>query len=210
MSTDRKAQRTLELTALAVACALAAGAAELSAQGHLVTLGGQTNQGLIAVQPRSGAPGTLLRLAPQGLPPNTAVQVMMGALRSGFEVVATLDTDPTGRIGGRDTVTIRVPSWVTDDRAYLVMLTDIHYSPLAAADLFHPTRADGTLVRRGIVKADPSGCMTLIGEGGELYVLTGETRLLQPEADMVVKGTVVKPGACGQATTIELRSAHPR
>ena len=156
MSRDRSFRGRLALPALALACALS-GAAELSAQGHLVTLGGAINRGAMSVAPRAGAAGTIVRLVPQGLPPNTPVQIMMGALRSGFEVVQTISTDDAGKIGGRDTVYVTVPAWVQTDRAYLLMLTDTNYNPLAAADVFNPTKADGTLQRRGAVKQDISG-----------------------------------------------------
>ena len=207
MSIDRRARRGLALSTAALAFALFAGGADLSAQGHLVTLGGSVNHGAMSVFPRSGAPGTTFKMAPQGLPPNTPVQIMMGALRSGFEVVQTITTDDSGRLGGRDTIVVTVPSWVETDKAYLVMLTDTNYNPLAAADMFHPTKPDGSLVRRGMLKQDPSGCTVLTSEGGEIYMLTGDKTQLMMNKEMVVHGKVVPTGACGNVTTIDVRTA---
>lgn len=206
MSIASTLRRGLAPSALALAAALAA-APGLSAQGHLVSLGGEINHGSLSVEPRYGTVGTEFKIVPHNLPPNTDVQVMLGALRAGFEVVKTLRTDDRGLLSGRDTITITVPDWVTNDRAYLVMLTDTNYNPLAQADMFHPTKADGMIVRRGLVKLDPTGCRFLTAEGGEQYALEGDTSMLMLGKEMLVKGKVVPAGQCGPFTTIELRAA---
>jgi hypothetical protein len=127
----------------------------------------------------------------------------------GFEVVATPMTDGNGRFDGRDTIAITVPDWVQTNRSYLVMLTDINYKPLAAADMFHPTDANGGLSRRGTVKLDDPKCPTLTGQGGELYFLTGDISALQGGADVVIKGRVTGPTPCGETTTIAVESFKP-
>jgi hypothetical protein len=185
--------------------AVAAGPSHLSAQGHLVSLGGEINHGSLSVSPRWGVNGSTFKIAPKALPPNTDVQIMMGALHDGFEVVKVMRTDESGRLASHDTLEITVPDWVRPDRPYLVMLTDMEYNPLAQADMFHPTRPDGTLVRRGTVKVDPSGCRLLMGEDGEEYILTGDLSGLMPEKEMLVAGRVTQPTACGTFTTISVQ-----
>ena len=205
--------RRLAISTVALAAALLAGGADLAAQrtsGHAVVLGGEINPGTSSVLTRSGATGAEVKVLAQGLPPNTAVQVMMGALRDGFEVVQTLSTDDQGHINGRDTATFKVPEWVKNDRPYLVMISDLQYNPLAAADMFHPTALDGSVVRRGTIKIEDPSCPTLIAtEGAEIYFLVGDTSVLMPGKEMVVKGRVSDTTRCGNTTTIEVTSAEP-
>jgi hypothetical protein len=195
---------------LALSFALVAGASHASAQsGHLVQIGYNQNPGLSMVSPRSGTIGSTIKIGTKSLPPNTAVQIMIGALMDGFEVVATPMTDGNGLFDGRDTVEITVPDWVQTNRSYLVMLTDLQYNPLAAADMFHPTDANGGLSRRGTVKFDDPKCPTLTGQGGELYFLTGDTSGLTGGADVVIKGQVTDYTPCGKTTTIKVLSYKP-
>ena len=204
--------RRLAISTVALAAALLAGGADLSAQrtsGHAVVLGGEINPGTSSVLTRSGATGAEVKVLAQGLPANTNIQIMMGALRDGFEVVQTLSTDDQGHINGRDTVTFKVPDWVKNDRAYLVMISDLQYNPLAAADMFHPTAPDGALVRRGTIKIEDPSCPTLTAEGAEIYFLVGDISALTPGKEMVVKGRVSDTTRCGNTTTIEVTSAEP-
>ena len=189
---------------------LAGGAAQASAQaGHLVQIGYNQNPGLSMVSPHSGTIGSTIKIGTKSLPPNTAVQVMIGALMDGFEVVATPMTDANGLFNGRETIEITVPDWVKTNRSYLVMLTDLQYKPLAASDMFHPTDANGGLSRRGTVKFDDPKCPTLTGQGGELYFLSGDTSGLRGGADVIIKGKVSEPTPCGQTTTIRVESFQP-
>jgi hypothetical protein len=209
---SRTRGRRLALPTMALTFALLGGALDLSAQhtsGHLVVLGGETNPGTVSVSPRHGVVGTELKLVPKGLPANATVQIMMGALRDGFEVVQTAPTDESGRIRGQDTVRIAVPEWVKNDRPYLVMITDPSYNPLAAADMFHPTSAEGTLTRRGTITYPDPSCPMLTAEGGEIYFLVGEPSLLPAGKDWVLKGWVAEPGRCGNVTTIHVTTAGP-
>ena len=207
MSIHRWARRGLAVSAFALGCAFAAGHSRLSAQGHLVSLGGEINHGALSVEPRFGTNGSTFKIAPHALPPNIDVQVMMGALHDGFEVVQVLHTDDRGRLAGQDTVEVKVPDWVRPDRPYLVMISDMQYNPLAQADMFHPTRPDGTVIRRGTVKIDPSGCRLLVAEGGDEYILTGDVSGLMPEKEMLVSGVVTQPGSCGTFTTISVQKS---
>ncbi|MSR35864.1 MAG: hypothetical protein EXR95_04345 [Gemmatimonadetes bacterium] len=210
--TARTRDRRLALPTLALTFALLGGALDLSAQhtsGHLVVLGGEATAGSVSVSPRHGVVGTELKLVPKGLPANAAVQIMMGALRDGFEVVQTASTDDGGRIRRQDTVRIVVPDWVKNDRPYLVMITDPSYNPLAAADMFHPTSADGMLQRRGTITYQDPTCPMLTAEGGEIYFLVGDPSLLPAGKDWILKGWVAQPGRCVNVTTIHVTNAGP-
>jgi hypothetical protein len=183
---------------------LAGGAAALSAQGHLVTAGDDVLTGSATVSPRNGAPGTVIKVAPHGLPPNTEVQIMLGELDA-WEVLQTLATDDRGRIAGSDTVSLTVPDWVKNDRAYLVMLTTPNYKPLVAADMFHPTDQNGVVKRKGTVKLDDPSCPMLTGQLDEIYVLVGDTNDLRGGERVMVEGPIVASNRCGGVTTIDMK-----
>jgi hypothetical protein len=204
--------RRLAIPTVALTFALLAGGADLSAQrssGHAVVLGGEIHPGTSSVITRSGPSGAEIKVLARGLPASTQVQIMMGALRDGFEIVQTVATDTDGRINGRDTVSLTVPDWVKNDRAYLVMITDLQYNPLASADMFHPTAADGVVTRRGTIKVEDPRCPTLTAEGAEIYFLVGDLSLLKAGQEMVVKGKVTDDQRCGNTTTIEVTQAQP-
>jgi hypothetical protein len=186
---------------------LVGGAAALSAQGHLVRTGDDVLTGAATVSPRNGAPGTIIKVAPHGLPPNTLVQIMLGELDA-WEVLQTLATDDRGRIAGLDTVSLTVPDWVKNDRAYLVMLTTPEYRPLVAADMFHPTDQNGNVRRKGTVKLDDPSCPMLTAELDEIYLLVGDTSALRGGERVVVEGPIVAPGRCGKVTTIDVRKSR--
>lgn len=210
IATSARSRRAhLGTFALAVAM-LAGGTSQASAQwGHRVQIGGNQNPGTTTVSPRSAAKGAPVNVAIRDLPPGTPVQIMIGALQDGFEVVSTFVTDDNGRMNGRDTVAVTVPDWVKTDRSYLVMLTDTSYRPLAAADVFHPTDPTGGLSRRGTVKWEDPRCPTLTGPSGEMYFLVGETKGLPAGEDVVLKGKVTEVTPCGPTTTIRVESFHP-
>ena len=74
--------------------------------------------------------------------------------------------------------------------------------------MVHPTDARGLLTRKGAVKRESEGgCLTLTGESGELYFLTGETDALRAGSDARVEGRPVQSSRCGVGTTIEVQSA---
>ena len=190
----------------ASAICLAFSAANLSAQGHLVRTGGLSTPGAATVSPHSAAPGASFKLASEGLPPNTQVQIMMGALQSGFEVVKTLMTDERGRIEGADSVSLTVPAWVKNDRPYVVMVTDVYYNPLAAADMLHPTDNANVVKRTGAITLEDPTCPMLTGQAGEIYFLVGDPALLRAAERVAVEGVIVSNSRCGGATTIQVKS----
>src|SRR5687767_11255876 len=220
--------RRLSIPKAFLACALLVGGAELSAQtgtaahrdtdrppgpstgaGHRVVSGGTLYSGLTTVITRSGPTGSVMTVHAQQLPPDRDIQIMMGALRDGFEIVQTTRTDDMGRVQGQDSIRITVPDWVRFDRPYLVMITDLQYHPLAAADMFHPTTPEGVLSRTGVVKLEDPKCPVLVADGSdEWYVLVGNTARLIAGEKMAVRGKVVPAGQCGQMTTIEVQETR--
>ena len=177
--------------------------------GHAVLVGGHAATGIATVVTNHGRPGATLRVATKQLPQATEAQISLGAVRDGFEVVKTGFVDMGGRFNGRDTVEVTIPDWVRNDRPYLLMVTDLSYNPFAPAEMVHPTDARGMIRRTGIVKREPTGgCLTLTGEGGELYFLTGDTGSLASGADARIEGRPLQNTRCGVGTTIEVRSTR--
>jgi hypothetical protein len=91
----------------------APGAAKLAAQGgHRTVVGLMPMNGSTTLATRSAAAGTKIWIRTANLPARTDVQIMMGALRDGFEVIATRATDEAGKIQGMDSLQVEVPQWV--------------------------------------------------------------------------------------------------
>ena len=190
---------------LAVA-ALAVGAQGLTAQGgHGVAVGGAPSTSAATVKPRSAAAGETVWIQTAYLPPGRAVQFMMGALRDGFEVLSTQMTDERGKVGGADSIAIKVPTWVTRDKPYLMIVTDEYYNPLGVADMFHPTDRNGVLVRTGKFLSEVPSCPSLTGDSDEIYYLTGDTSSLKPGDRVKITGRVLPAGPCGKGTTIAVQ-----
>ncbi len=214
MTTHRPARAFREvpraaLAALLATALIAGGGTPASAQhptaGHRVAVGGDRLVGVTTVSPSNGPPGTVVAVRAQSLPPGTPVQVMIGALQSGFEVVAITVTDEAGNLSNADSVGITLPDWVQSDRSYLFMVTDRSYHPLAAADVFHPTDANGMVQRAGRIMYEPTDCPALTNQAEELYFLAGDPGEVKPGEEVVVEGPIVKSEVCGPGVTIDVR-----
>jgi hypothetical protein len=190
--------------ALAVSALLGGG---LMAQGgHTVPVGGVSTTSSTSVNPRSAKPGEIVWVQTAYLPPATPIQFMVGALRDGFEVVVMKTTDGTGKIDGTDSLQVKVPDWVTWDKPYLMIVTDQQYNPLGSADMFHPTDAQGNILRTGTVQQDPmGGCPFLKGAADEIYFLAGDVKALHLGERVRIVGHVLKDGPCGKGLTLELK-----
>lgn len=213
MSTGTQARRRGGRTSILALGALAASAlavAPAAAQhppgaAYDVLFGPTGPLGAPLTSPGFGPVGSLIALTPKDLPANKPVQLMIGAVRSGFEVVAETVTDSEGRIGGSETPSLEVPDWVETDRAYLVIVADRDYQPLDRADFFHPTAADGTLSRTGRIAGH--GTCTLLVNDQRRYVLVGDTGgWTEGPAEVVVTGTAEPAGSCGDGIAIRVRS----
>lgn len=197
----------LLLTPLALAVI---GAADASAQGHRVPVGNTEQPGTTTVTPGNAAVGEIVWIRTAYLPPATPVQFMLGALRDGFEIVVTRMTDDRGRIDGLDSLQVTVPEWVSTDRPYLLIVTDTDYNPLGAADMFHPTDANGVLQRVGQVTLAAQGCPVLTGEADEVYFLVGDTSGLANGDRVSIVGRAVDSSTCGAGTTIEIQKLEKK
>jgi lipoprotein-anchoring transpeptidase ErfK/SrfK/LysM repeat protein len=71
--------------------------------------------GAVEIAPRSGPPGTLVRLSASGLPPQSAVRLLAGPGASDLDPFERLRTDAAGRV----TATALVPEWAVDARRLL-------------------------------------------------------------------------------------------
>lgn len=203
----RRIASTAVLLPLALAL-LGADRSELSAQ-HRVQVGADRPAGITTVTPHSGPVGSVIAVQARSLPAGVPVQIMIGALRSGFEVVAAAVSDEEGVLAGsglaeRGTFPVTVPEWVQNDRSYLLILTDREYNPLAVADVFHPTDANGWVLRKGRISNLETECPTLTNESDELYFLGGDTGALAVGDEVVVEGTIGDSELCGPGTTIDV------
>ena len=156
--------------------------------------------------PRSGAPGTEVAVETRDLPALTPVYLGMGATRSSFEVLRQLVTSERGEMSA----VVEVPDWATADRTHYFVLVDVYFRPLAVSAAFHVTEPDGTLRRRGRITDAAAGCLTLseVGEGEELYVLTGDVQELTLGDEVLVEGTLGESPGCGQGTALHVTRAE--
>lgn len=152
--------------------------------------------------PASGAPGTEVSVETRDLPALTPVYLGMGATRSSFEVLRQLVTSELGEMSA----VVEVPDWATADRTHYFVLVDVYFRPLAVSAAFHVTEPDGTLRRRGAIADDGGGCTTLreVGEGEELYVLTGDVQDLTLGDEILVEATLGESPGCGQGTVLQV------
>ena len=211
MSDPSNRRRLLSRAALytPLVLGLLAGAQGASAQGgHRTVVGLMPMPGSTTLGTRSGPVGSKIWIRTANLPASTEVQIMLGALRDGFEVVTTRMTDDRGKFGGMDSIQVEVPSWVKPDRPYLMIVTDTNYNPLGSADMFHPTDGTGTLMRAGRVSLQQTGCPVLTGDAEEVYYLTGISAGLQAGDRIKVVGHPVESGTCGKGTTIEVQKVE--
>lgn len=214
----RRVFRSLALLGpLALAAGFAA-TAEVAAQdarvGHRVRVGTERPSGSVTVTPHSGAAGTVIAVRGEQLPPGLPVQIMIGAIRSGFEVVGAAVSDEAGQLAGSSisepgTFPVTIPEWVERDRSYLLILTDRNYNPLAVADVFYPTDAQGMVLRKGRFQQEESACQTLVNDQEEVYFLLGNLGRLKDGDEVTVEGRMITSEACGPGPTIEVARVEP-
>ena len=213
--------RRSRLLALLVSLSASGGllaAADLDAQdsrvGHRVRVGTDRPAGAVTVTPHSGAAGTVIAVKGEKLPPGMPIQIMIGAIRSGFEVVAAAVSDDAGNLAGSSisapgTFPVTIPEWVQRDRSYLLILTDRQYNPLAVADVFYPTDAQGNVERTGRVTYDDGSCPTLTNDQDEVYFLEGGVQSIGVGDQVVVEGRMVTSESCGPGPTIQVARVAP-
>ena len=122
------------------------------------------------IDPKSGPPGTVVRVNTQDMPVITPIRVGIGAARVGFEAFQEL---MTGNEGDFD-VTVTVPDWASWDRVHVFIVFDIYFRPIALSDAFHVTNEEGLVRRTGRVTQREDGCSILLDIDGVQYALRGD------------------------------------
>ena len=154
--------------------------------------------------PTSGAPGTRVRVETAGLPAITPVVITMAGTRSGFEVIAQVMTDPTGRI----VETVEIPEWAAFDRSHAFVVMDFYFRPIAYSELFIVTNPAGQVRREGELGEESPGCLVLRAEDG-VYTLVGETQGLRPGTEAVIEGALAGADSCRPGPAIRV-AGRPR
>ncbi len=152
------------------------------------------------ISPQSGARGTLVTVSAIHLPAITPVQIGIGAIGTGFEVLHQLMTSPEGAI----TDTVRVPAWVTRDRSHVFIVFDIYFRPISMSGPFHVTDRNGLFSRAGRISRRDSVCTTLVAEDDQVYSLEGDLRGLQPDDEVIVEGALAETSGCDEGTAMDV------
>jgi len=152
------------------------------------------------ISPRSGSRGTDVTVSAIHLPAITPVQIGIGAIGTGFEVLEQLMTSPEGEI----THTVQVPQWVTMDRSHVFIVFDIYFRPLSMSDPFHVTDRNGLMSRSGRISRRDARCTTLLGDDDQLYALEGDVRGLRTDDEVVIEGALAAESGCDQGTAVDV------
>jgi hypothetical protein len=155
-----------------------------------------------SVSPRGGVAGTEVRVAMRRLPPNMGAVVGFGGIGSPHEILAHTESDADGNFA----VTVRVPSWVERDRAYLFYWGPGDMRPAGFSEPFVITGPDGVVRIGGSLGAGADGCRTLQGEHEAVYALSGEVGRTPDGTRVVVEATIAEAPSCGDRTTLVVRS----
>ncbi len=206
--TIRRRRGPVRVPALLAAGLLAALAAPVAAQhpgGGGVYILKDTLGDVVTTRPATALPGKTFKFEPARLPANTTVQLMMGAVGEGFEVVKTVTTDKDGLVKGSTAFDLTVPAWIKRDRSYLVMAEDMDFKPLAPAVVFNATDPQGGLKRRGKVVVG-SRCVILFDELGARYPLSGDLEGLKTGDEIIVDGAIDRAFSenCGSGIPIRI------
>lgn len=203
--TKRTRHHTVHGTALAWAFLALVGASPAEAQSLAAS---DVNMGTIdrrieRISPKSGAPGTAVRVDTQDMPVITPIRVGIGAARTGFEAFQELLTGDEGEFD----VTVEVPAWAVWDRVHVFIVFDIYFRPIALSDAFHVTDERGMVRRTGRIERRSPECTVMRDIDGVQYALTGDPALLGelPAATVVVlDGRMVDTEACGFRNVLEV------
>ncbi len=158
------------------------------------------------MNPNSGPNGTRLTIGVDSLGPMNALRIGIGATGSGFEEVGQVLSDMDGRIS----LDLTVPQWPRPDRAYLVIVFDLYFRPLAFSDPFHVTGPNGIVERQGELTATGTSCVPFSDRDGFSYKLTGDTGDFRPGQEVIVEGTIADASVCRDPNTIQVTRIRPR
>lgn len=152
------------------------------------------------LSPTSGPPGTVVTVRGSFLPAITPVQVALGGTQSGFEALRLVLTN---RAGEMEEV-VEIPDWAKRDRAHRFIIFDAYFSPLSASPLFHVTDENGLLVRQGAIAEVQGGCVILLGDDEERYILVDAGPGLAVGDGVIVEGRFTSSGPCGEGLALQV------
>lgn len=163
--------------------------AAVPASGQSVAGGVDSTQGSLRhiqeVEPRSGPPGTEVRIYTQNMPPQGKVLVGVGAIGVGFEVLSEGIQGQWGDV----TASLRIPESATHDRPLRIIFLNGLFSPVGLSDAFHVTDRQGVIRRTGRIRRGEGACsLVLEGTHGESYGLTGSLEGVEEGAWVGVEG----------------------
>jgi len=151
-----------------------------------------------SVEPRTGPPGTEVKVYTENLPLQAKIHVGVGAMRAGFEALA----EGTQEMWGEVSATVRIPDYATWERPLVFIVFNGIFSPIGISDPFHVTNEEGLVQRAGRITDEGLGCVTLRDGDQYMYALTGDLGDLKPGDEVVVEGTVTVDGPCEGADQI--------
>jgi hypothetical protein len=156
------------------------------------------------IDPKSGPPGTVVRVNTEDMPVITPIRVGIGAARVGFEAFQELMTGNEGEFD----VTVTVPEWASWERVHVFIVFDIYFRPIALSDAFHVTNQDGLVRRIGRVSHRDDGCSILLDIDGVQYALVGDGGLvpeIEPNTTVTLEARVVADQTtCGLRNVLEV------
>lgn len=157
------------------------------------------------IYPKSGPPGTVVRVNTEDMPVITPIRVGIGAAQAGFEAFQELMTGQEGEFD----VSVEVPEWASWDRVHVFIVFDIYFRPIALSDAFHVEDERGMVRRTGRVTHRDDGCSILRDIDGVQYALLGEGETIEgiePETTVTLDGRVLPREECGLFNVLEVTS----
>ena len=151
-----------------------------------------------SVEPRTGPPGTVVKVYTENLPLQAKIHVGVGAMRAGFEALA----EGTQEMWGEVSATVRIPDYATWERPLVFIVFNGIFSPIGISNPFHVTNEEGLVRRAGRITDEGLGCVTLRDGDQYVYALAGAMGELKPGDEVVVEGTVTVDGPCEGADQI--------
>ena len=157
------------------------------------------------VEPRTGPPGTQVRIYSENMPPQGKVLVGVGAIGVGFEVLGEGDQGAWGDVRAR----VRIPASATSDRPIRIIFLNGLFSPFGLSDPFHVTDERGLVQREGELSGSGVDCPLVLADGhGESYELRGEVEGLLPGRTVVVEGRW-SPDGCAEGGSLAVTGIVP-
>lgn len=166
----------------------------------------EPTQAEASISPRSGPPGTRVRVTGSGFPVNADVLVGSGRARSEYDIVARTRADAAGRVDA----TAPVPDFADPGEPWVFVLVTEDRSVQARSGVFQVSSAqrpgEGRVQVTGVLTREGVECPALRDDDGELYTLAGDLGDFGPGDRVHVHGTVAEVSICQQGTTIRVES----